>query len=193
MQGINMRRAVLATLTGVALSFSAYASDLEINQFRVRGPAGGNDESVELINAVSTTLDVSGYQLNGSNASGTVGTRLTLPAGTSIAPGFHLLLTNKSSGGYSGSVTGDLTYSTGVTDTGGLAILDTAGTIVDQVGLSSGSAYQEGTPLASLGSCNADQSYVRSTNAAGLPNDSGDNSADFVLLSPSAPSNSASP
>lgn len=193
MQGINMRRAVLATLIGVALSFSAYASDLEINQFRVRGPAGGNDEFVELINAGSTTLDVSGYQLNGSNASGTVGTRLTLPAGTSIAPGCHLLLTNQSSGGYSGSVTGDLTYSTGVTDTGGLAILDSAGTIVDQVGLSSGSAYQEGTPLASLGSSNADQSYVRSTNAAGLPNDSGDNSADFVLLSPSAPSNSASP
>ncbi|MGA0586319.1 lamin tail domain-containing protein [Dyella sp. KRB-257] len=193
MQRINMRRAVLATLTGVALSFSAYASDLEINQFRVRGPAGGNDEFVELINAGSTTLDISGYRLNGSNASGTTGTRLTLPAGTSIAPGCHLLLTNKSSGGYSGSVAGDLTYSTGITDTGGLAILDSAGTIVDQVGLSSGSAYQEGTPLASLGSSNADQSYVRSTNAAGLPDDSGDNSADFVLLSPSAPSNSASP
>lgn len=193
MQGMNMRRAVMATLTGVALSFSAYASDLEINQFRARGPAGGNDEFVELINAGSTVLDVSGYQLNGSNASGTVGTRLTLPAGTSIAPGCHLLLTNKSSGGYSGSVAGDLTYSTGVTDTGGLAILDASGTIVDQVGLSSGSPYQEGTPLASLGSTNGDQSYIRSTNAAGLPNDSGDNSADFVLLSPSAPQNSASP
>src|SRR5512139_965696 len=158
MQGMNVRRAVMATLTGLALSFSAYASDLELNQFRARGPAGGNDEFVELINTGSTTLDVSGYQLNGSNASGTVGTRLTLPAGTSIAPGCHLLLTNKSSGGYSGSVAGDLSYSTGVTDTGGLAILDASGTIIDQVGLSGGSAYQEGTPLASLGSTNADQS-----------------------------------
>ncbi|HEX5305764.1 MAG TPA: lamin tail domain-containing protein [Dyella sp.] len=175
------------------MSFSAYASDLEINQFRARGPAGGNDEFVELINAGSTALDVSGYRLNGSNASGTVGTRLTLPAGTSIAPGCHLLLTNTSSSGYSGSVPGDLSYSTGVTDTGGLALLDAAGTIIDQVGLSSGSAYLEGTPLASLGSSNTDQSYIRSSNAAGLPNDSGDNSADFVVLRPSAPLSSASP
>lgn len=193
MKGRNTRRAVLAALTGLALSFSAYASDLEINQFRVRGPAGGNDEFVELVNAGSTTLDVSGYKLNASNASGTVGTRLTLPAGTSIAPGCHLLLTNAASSGYSGSVAGDLTYNTGVTDTGGLAILDGSGNVVDQVGLSSGSAYQEGTPLASLGTSNTDTSYIRTNNAAGLPNDTGDNSADFVTLSPSTPQNSASP
>ncbi|WP_063672455.1 lamin tail domain-containing protein [Dyella thiooxydans] len=193
MQGMNVRRAVMATLTGLALSFSAYASDLEINQFRVRGPAGGNDEFVELINAGPTAIDVSGYKLNASNASGTVGTRLTLPAGTRIAPGCHLLLTNAASSGYSGSVAGDLTYNTGVTDTGGLAILDASGTVLDQVGLSSGSAYQAGTPLASLGSSNSDTSYIRTTNAAGLPNNSGDNSADFVTLSPSAPHNSASP
>ena len=193
MHGKRTQRAAMATLTGLALSFSAYASDLQINQFRARGPAGGNDEFVELINAGTTVLDVSGYKLNGSNASGTTGTRLTLPAGTSIAPGCHLLLINKASGGYSGSVPGDLTYSTGFTDDGGLAVLDASGTVVDQVGLSSGSAYKEGTPLASLGSSNADKSYVRTTNAAGLPNDSGDNSADFVTLSPSTPANSASP
>lgn len=193
MQGMNVRRAVMATLTGLALSFSAYASDLEINQFRVRGPAGGNDEFVELINAGPTAIDVSGYKLNASNASGTVGTRLTLPSGTSIGPGCHLLLTNAGSSGYSGSVAGDLSYSTGVTDTGGLAILDASGTVLDQVGLSSGSAYQAGTPLASLGSSNSDTSYIRTTNAAGLPNNSGDNSADFVTLSPSAPNNSTSP
>ncbi|OZB73274.1 MAG: hypothetical protein B7X33_00210, partial [Lysobacterales bacterium 13-68-4] len=193
MQGMNVRRAVMATLTGLALSFSAYASDLEINQFRVRGPAGGNDEFVELINAGPTAIDVSGYKLNASNASSTVGTRLTFPSGTRIAAGCHLLLTNSGSSGYSGSVAGDLSYSTGVTDTGGLAILDASGTVLDQVGLSSGSAYQAGTPLASLGSSNSDTSYIRTTNAAGLPNNSGDNSADFVTLSPSAPHNSASP
>lgn len=192
MQAKHTRRAVLATLTGLALSFSAYASDLEINQFRVRGPAGGNDEFVELINAGPTALDVSGYKFNASNASGTVGTRATLPAGTHIGPGCYLLLTNAASSGYSGSVAGDVTYNSGVTDTGGLAILDAAGNVLDQVGLSSGSAYQAGTPLASLGSSNSDTSYVRTTNAAGLPNNSGDNSADFVTLSPSAPHNSAS-
>lgn len=193
MQGRKTQRAAWATLTALALSFSAFASDLEINQFRARGPAGGNDEFVELINTGTTALDVSGYKLNASNASGTVGTRLTLPAGTRMGPGCHLLLINAASGGYSGSVAGDISYNTGVTDTGGLAILDAAGTVLDQVGLSTGSAYQAGTPLASLGSTNSDTSYVRTTNAAGLPDNSGDNSADFVTLSPSAPHNSASP
>jgi predicted extracellular nuclease len=186
------QRALWAALTGLALSFSTVATDLSINQFRARGPTGGNDEFVELINTGSSALDVTGYKLNASNNAGTTGTRSTFPAGTTIAPGCYLLLTNSASGGYSGSVAGDIKYATGVTDDGGLAILDASGAIVDQVGLSSGSAYKAGTPLASLGSSNADKGYVRSTGGAGLPQNTGDNSADFVTLSPTAPHNSAS-
>lgn len=187
------QRTMLATLVGLTLSASTFAATLDIDQFRVRGPSGGNDEFVQLTNTASTALDASGYTFNGSNASGTTSVRATLPDGTVIQPGCHLLLTNGASNGYSGSVPGDVVYKTGVTDTGGLAILDANGEIVDQVGLSDGSAYKAGTPLASLGSKNADQGYGRRSNAAGLPQNTGDNSADFVVVSPSKPLGSASP
>lgn len=79
-------------------------------------------------------------------------TRATIPAGTILQPGCYYLLTNSSTSGgpYSGSVSGNQTYATGITDDGGIAVLNTANTIIDQVGLSSGSAYKEGTPLTSL-------------------------------------------
>ncbi|MET0505611.1 MAG: lamin tail domain-containing protein, partial [Luteibacter sp.] len=169
------------------------AADLSITQFRVRGPAGGNDEFVEVQNTGTAALDVSGYKLNASNASGTTGTRFTFPTGTSVAPGCFLLLANKAASGYSGAVTPDLTYATGVTDDGGLALLDGSGAIVDQVGLSAGSAYKLGTPLATLGSGNADQGYGRKVNGAGLPQSTGDNSADWVKVAPTAPRASTSP
>ena len=192
MEAKHARRALWAALLGIVSVASVQAADLSISQFRVRGPSGGNDEFVELFNAGATALDLSGYKFNASNSSGTTGTRLTFPSGTSIAPGCHLLLTNSASSGYSGSVAGDLKYSTGVTDDGGLAILDASGQTVDQVGLSSGSAYKAGTPLASLGSTNADKGYGRKTNGAGVPQNTGDNQADFVMVSPTAPHNAAS-
>ncbi|HWU77220.1 MAG TPA: lamin tail domain-containing protein [Rhodanobacter sp.] len=193
MFGKLAHRGLWLLLAGLVSTFAAQAADLSIDQFRVRGPAGGNDEFVELFNAGPAALDLSGYKLNASNASGTTGTRLTFPAGTRLPSGCHLLLTNSASSGYSGGVPGDLTYATGITDTGGLAVLDASDGIVDQVGLSSGSAYKAGTPLASLGSGNTDQGYQRRQNAAGLPQDTGDNSADFVQVSPTDPHNSSSP
>jgi predicted extracellular nuclease len=192
MKPTHVRRALVAALLVMLSATAAHADDLSISQFRVRGPAGGNDEFVELFNSGSKALDLSGYKFNASNASGTAGTRLTLPSGTSIGAGCYLLLTNGASGGYSGNVAGDIKYSTGVTDDGGLAILNGAGQLVDQVGLSAGSAYQAGTPLASLGTTNADKGYARNTDAAGLPRNTGNNQADFVVVSPTTPHNSTS-
>lgn len=187
------RRAIWAALVGLMAVLPLQAADLTITQFRVRGPAGGNDEFVEVQNTGTAALDVSGYKLNASNAAGTTGTRFTFPAGTSVAPGCFLLLANTAASGYSGSVTPDLKYSTGVTDDGGLALLNGSGALIDQVGLSTGSAYKLGTPLASLGSTNADQGYGRKTNPAGFPQSSGDNSADWVKVAPTAPRASTSP
>ena len=86
------------------------------------------------------------------------------------------------------------TYSTGFTDDGGVAIARGDGTILDQVGLSTGSAFVEGTPLASLGSSNLDRGYERKPGGAdGSTSDLGDNSSDFQVLAPSAPQNLNSP
>ncbi len=193
MRSTTSRRAIWIALAGLSAVLPLQAADLSITQFRVRGPSGGNDEFVELQNTGTAALDVSGYKLNASNASGTTGTRLTIPAGTTVAPGCFLLLANTAASGYSGSVTPDLKYSTGITDDGGLALLDTSGALIDQVGLSTGSAYKLGTPLVSLGSSNADQGYGRKTNAAGLPQSTGDNSADWVKVAPTTPRASTSP
>ena len=187
------QRATWAALAGLMAVLPLQAADLSITQFRVRGPAGGNDEFVEVQNTGTAALDVSGYKFNASNASGTTGTRFTFPAGTSVAPGCFLLLSNKAASGYSGTVTPDLSYSTGVTDDGGLALLDASGSVIDQVGLSAGSAYKLGTALTTLGTGNSDQGYQRKVNGAGLPQSTGDNSADWVKVAPTAPRASTSP
>jgi len=193
MRSTTTQRATWAALASLMAILPLQAADLSISQFRVRGPAGGNDEFVEVQNTGTAALDVSGYKLNASNASGTTGTRFTFPAGTTVAPGCFLLLANGAASGYSGTVTPDLKYSTGVTDDGGLALLDASGTVLDQVGLSAGSAYKLGTPLTSLGSGNTDQGYNRKVNGAGLPQATGDNSADWVKIAPTAPRASTSP
>ena len=90
----------------------------------------------------------------------------------------------------------DQTYGTGITDDGGVALFAPSpdNTIIDQVGLSAGSAFREGTPLASLGSTNADRGYERKPGGAGGSTvDTGDNAADFQVTAPSDPQNLASP
>lgn len=185
------RRLAAAIVLSLCTALPALASDLVISQFRTRGPAGGNDEFVELYNAGHAPVDLSGYKLMASNSSGTTGTRATLGAAT-LAPGCFYLLVNSASSGYSGSVAGDANYSTGITDNGGLAIADATGNVLDAVGLSSGSAYAEGTPLTPL-SQNLDQAYLRKPGGtAGNGDDTGNNSADFDYITPSAARDSQS-
>ena len=176
-------------------SLRAVSTTVVISEFRVRGPNGGSDEFVELYNLASSPVDISGWKLKGSNNAGTVSVRATVPSGKIIPAHGHYLFTNSSTSGgpYSGSVAGDETYATGITDDGGIAITLPDDTIVDQAGLSSGSAYKEGTPLASLGTSNLDRSYERKPGgAAGSGQDSDNNSADFQLIAPSDPQNTSS-
>lgn len=101
-------------------SVQAASTDVVISEFRVRGPNGAADEFVELFNLSALPVDISGWLIRGSNNSGTVSTRATIPAGTIINPGCYDLVTNSSTSGgpYSGAVPGDLTFSTGFTDDG---------------------------------------------------------------------------
>ena len=169
------------------------AAGIIIREFRTRGPAGGNDEFFNLFNPLAVTVDLSGWQLLGSSNSGSTSVRLTLPAGTTLAPGQSYLAVNRAStGGYSGSVAGDNpsgTFTTGIGDDGGVALVTAQGAISDQVGLSSGSAYGEGARLASFGSTNSDRSDRRLDRCA----DTNDNLADFGATqpSPSTPLNHA--
>src|SRR5437660_604857 len=132
----------------------AVSTSVVISEFRVRGPNGGNDEFVELYNVSNSSIDISGWKINGSNNAGTTSTRVTINPGTTIPAHGHFLATNSTAPAYSGAVAGNQTYATGITDDGGIAVLTSGNVIVDQVGMSAGSAYKEGTILASLGSSN---------------------------------------
>lgn len=171
----------------------ATSSTIVISEFRTRGPNGGNDEFIELYNLSSSPVNISGWFVKGSNSSGTTSTRANINGGTILNPGCHYLLTNSSpSGGpYSGSVPGNQTYGVGITDDGGIALVDSSGTIIDQVGLSSGSAYKEGSTLSPQTS-NSNTSYERRPGgASGNSTDTDNNIADFRSIS-SDPQNASS-
>ncbi len=161
-----------------------------ISEFRTRGPLGGNDEFVELFNATSADVDISGWKIRGSNSAGTTGDRATIPAATMLKAGcYYLVINGTATTGYSGITAGNLTFTTGITDDGGAALTRGDNSIVDQVGMSAGSAFGEGTRLAAFGSTNSDRSYARTPTPG---SDTGDNGADFVMTTPSGPQNLAS-
>ncbi|MBN2361899.1 MAG: lamin tail domain-containing protein [Deltaproteobacteria bacterium] len=171
----------------------AISTTVVISQFRTRGPNGAADEFVEIYNMTDAPIDIEGWKLNASNSSGITGTRATVPSGFFLPAHGYLLFTNSSmSGGpYSGPVVGDLTYATGIVDVGGIALLDIIDTVVDEVGMSSSSAYQEGTILQAQ-TANIDWSYQRKPANCGAALDTDDNSADFDYVSPSRPHNTSS-
>src|SRR4029078_8751897 len=80
---------------------------------------------------------------------------------------------------------------TGITDDGGIALTLADNTIVDAVGMSTGSAFKEGTVLANLGTSNLNRGYERKPGGtAGSGTDTDNNAADFQLITPSDPQNS---
>ncbi|HKF43583.1 MAG TPA: lamin tail domain-containing protein [Thermoanaerobaculia bacterium] len=199
LQSLRVRSLLFSLLFILVLAPSvamAISGTVVISEFRVRGPNGGSDEFVELYNLSGASVDISGWKMKGSNNAGTTSTRATVPASTSLGPGCHFLFTNSSTSGgpYSGTVTGNVTYGTGITDDGGIAITTAADVIVDQVGMSTGSAFKEGTVLASLGSSNLNRGYERKPGgSAGSSTDTDNNSSDFQLITPSDPQNLSSP
>src|SRR5262249_11703201 len=99
----------------------------------------------------------------------------------------YYLFVNNASGGYSGSVTGDATYGTGITDFAannfaGIQLLDAANARQDGVG-SPQSPCREGTGLVTPTANGANNAYARTQ-------DSDSNAADFAGPQASNPHNS---
>lgn len=182
----------VVTLSGVAEPATVKPTTVMISEFRVRGPSGGSDEFIELYNNTDAAINIGGWKINGSNATAGTGTRVTITANTMIpARGYFLATFTASTTGYTGPVVGNQTYGSGITDDGGIALLNGT-TIIDQVGMSTGSAYKEGTPLPSLGSNNTTRSYRRNLLSSGRYWDTDDNTADFTVLTVADPQNMAS-
>lgn len=162
----------------VANEAQAVSTTIVISELRTRGPNGGNDEFVELFNKSDTPIDVGGYQVMRSDASGNTSVVATIPAGVTMLPGRFYLLINNGSQGYSGTVNGDLTYTGGIPDSGGVGLLDDVGSLVDAVGTDAGSAYQEGLLLPPM-SLNVNQSYERKNAGCSPSQDTDENAVDF--------------
>jgi uncharacterized protein (TIGR03437 family) len=169
---------------------STPTSAILISEFRTRGPNGASDEFVEIYNNSDLNVDISGWKIRGSSSSGVLSNRLTISPGTIIPARRHFLAANST--GYGGPIAADQTFTTGLANDGGLAVTLPNDLVIDQVGLSSGSSFREGTHLSPLPS-DTNQSYERKPgDIAGSVQDSGDNLSDFVLLTPSDPQNSRS-
>ncbi|MGH3664752.1 MAG: lamin tail domain-containing protein, partial [Egibacteraceae bacterium] len=171
-----------------ALPAAAAPADVVISEFRFRGPAGGNDEFVELHNTGDTAIDISGWRLQGcAAASGAPSMRTTVAASTSLPAGAHYLFANNGSAGFSNPVTPDTTYSTGLADTGGTRIVDAGGAVQDGVGSADGAVDEcrEGAGL-DLPTDNGDQAFERRDDGT---QDTDDNAADFDGPQPSDPEN----
>jgi hypothetical protein len=170
----------------------AASASIIISEFRTRGPNGVNDEFIELYNFSASPVDIGNWKIRASNGAGTTARRANVPSGTILQPGAHYLVTNQftTGGPYSGPVAGDQTYdadANGINDEGGVAItLPDGTTVVDQVGLSAGSAFKEGNPLVNPApsgtNLNGEFSFVRKL-TSGVPQDTDDNAADFIFVS----------
>ncbi|CAN5844072.1 hypothetical protein BH18ACI4_BH18ACI4_26020 [soil metagenome] len=157
-----------------------------ISEFRTRGPGGASDEFVELYNNSDLPMAIAGWKIRGSSNSGSISTRLAIAMGTIVPARGHFLATNS---GYSGTVAGDQTYTSGIANDGGLALTLPDDSVVDQVGLSAGSAFKEGIHIAPLPG-DANQSHERRPGGfSGSTQDTNDNFTDFQLLTPSDPQN----
>ena len=167
-----------------------------ISELRTRGVVN-SDEFIEIFNPTSEPVNIGDWTILASDAIGGTMLRATVPHGYLLNSGCYYLVTHET--GYRGLIPGDLTYVLSLSDTGGVAIADASGALVDQVGFSAGSAYKEPPTLAPL-LINGDNSYERKPGGEAGHADTNNNEADFRLRSvfaippePANPQNSQSP
>jgi uncharacterized repeat protein (TIGR01451 family) len=164
---------------GLLLSTQALADPLIINEFRVRGPNGANDEYIEIYNPGPTDHTVAAVSGTGYGVAASDGvTRISIPNGTVIPAGGHYLGVN--SVGYSlasypagngTTATGDATYTTDIPDNAGIALFNnnTGGASyslanrMDAVGSTSeaNTLYKEGTGYPALTPFSIDYAFHR--------------------------------
>jgi hypothetical protein len=149
-----------------------------ISEFRLAGTTS-DDEFIELYNNTDAAIDISGYQLD--TLAGPV---ITISATASLPARAHYLIASAT--GY--TLTGhaaDIVYE-GFdlpVDTG-LALFNASGVILDAVGLgTTPPPYREGSALPVVGEA-GQYSFVRRF-SVGLPQDTGNNALDFILVASS--------
>ena len=176
---------------------------LVISEFRARGWYGSDgsaDEFVELFNPGGAAVNIGNWWIKRSgscaSSSGAAITNMVkIPAGTILKAGQHYLLA--AAGSYLAAPTStsphpDQTFPASLEDDGGVALVNAAGTVVDQAGMCPSTRFREGTTLPALyGS--SDRSYERKPGGLSACYDTNNNFADFTLITTASPQNMASP
>ena len=161
------------------VALPAAAGELVISEFRLRGPAGANDEFVEIYNAsgsahtVATADGSAGYAVAAQDNV----VRCTVPNGTVIPARGHFLCAN--SAGYSlasypaggaTTATPDATYTADIPDNSGVALFNTAtpasfsaATRIDAVGFATTppGPYVEGAGLPTVSAAALNHAFYR--------------------------------
>ncbi|HEY6042075.1 MAG TPA: lamin tail domain-containing protein [Anaerolineae bacterium] len=173
----------------VAAAASGRAPGIVISEIRTCGPNGGSDEYIELYNSSNRTIDISGWEIRISDATGVIKTALAIQTDTLLPRGYHFLAANVN---YKGTPP-DQTFNLPIPDNGGVALVNTDNGLIDQVGMSAGSAFKFGKPLAPL-SVLAAQSYERKAGGdSGNCIDTANNANDFQISSSNPQSRSSAP
>ena len=160
------------------------SGDVRINEFMTGTASAASNEFVEIVNAGTAAVDLSGYKLVYRSAAGASDISLdTIPSGTTLAAGAFLLFGGS---GYAGPPAADQSFGTALASTGGgLALRDASGTIVDSVGYGTATnAFVRGSAApAPPNTATPGNSDVR------LPDghETGDNSADFSVSTTPTP------
>jgi Lamin Tail Domain/Collagen triple helix repeat (20 copies) len=154
------------------------APDLVVNELSTGTTVSAGDEFVELLNAGTGPVDLSGYKLVYRSAAGSSDVTLaTVPDGVTLAAGAYYLFGGSA---YAGAGTPDQSFSSGLAGTGGgVGLRDAGGTLVDSVGWGTATnAFVESAPVAAPPATDPP-----GTSAARTPDgaDSDDNATDFVL------------
>jgi hypothetical protein len=147
-----------------------------INEFRTQGTTS-NDEFIELYNTTSAPVNLTNFRVEVEG-----GAAFTIPSGSIPARG-HYLFANTDGYSLSTYAAPDFPYSgSDQPANAGIRLLNASSMPIDAVGFAaSSSGFKEGTglaPVAALGQ----YSHVRSQVTSGLPQDSANNSADFLLV-----------
>ena len=153
-----------------------------MNEFSTGVESALTDEFVEIVNAGTEAVDLSGYELAYRSAAGTSDVSLaTLPGGSVLAPGAFLLF---GGAGYAGAHPADLSFATSVASAGGgVGLRDPSGALVDSVAWGTATnAFVEGAvaPAPTIAPAPG-KSAGRSPDG----DDTDDNGADFTEGDPS--------
>ncbi len=164
----------------------APADHVVISEFRPWGPAGDDDEFVELFNPTSSPVDISGWVFHITEP-GLFRDYHVVPGGTVLDPGEHYLLSDDDGPAPNDAQPYDVATNYG-TAYGDVVLKNDVGTIVDVLGYGSDNGQMwEGTALPSYAGDADDRSYVRRN---GGYTDTDDNLSDFVFSFAATPERS---